>query len=107
MDKKVLKLKQALNSMLVATDTEVELPVGHPGHDAYLKIVARPRAVAALLEFEESVPSASANTDYTAALTQEISSFYADRKVSYGYDLITALATRLNSVVKKQQQNCV
>ena len=62
MNNKVLKLKQALNSMLVATDTSVELPEGHPGHEAYLNIVARPRAVAALLEFEESAPSAASNT---------------------------------------------
>jgi hypothetical protein len=42
------KLSAALRCMLTAVDESVELPDGHPGHKAYLNMVAIPRAQEAL-----------------------------------------------------------
>jgi hypothetical protein len=39
--------------MLVATDFNVPLPEGHPGHEAYLNVVAIPRAKQALQSAED------------------------------------------------------
>jgi len=46
------KLVDALRTMLVATDFNVPLPEGHPGHEAYLNVVAIPRAKQALQSAE-------------------------------------------------------
>ena len=47
------KLVDALRTMLVATDFNVPLPEGHPGHEAYLNVVAIPRAKQALQSAED------------------------------------------------------
>lgn len=47
----IIQLKNALETMLIATDDSVELPPEHPGHEAYLKTVAIPRAKDALSSF--------------------------------------------------------
>jgi len=50
--------------------------------------------------------SAASNIDYTAALEKEIDSFFMDSIHEYpGQKVIACLASRLNSVVKAQQ-NC-
>jgi hypothetical protein len=43
----------ALRSMVVATDFDAPLPEGHPGHEAYLSIVARPRALKVLEQWDK------------------------------------------------------
>lgn len=48
----------------------------------------------------------SANTDYTAALEWELTQFLTDRNIYDGEKETLELAKRLNSVVRKQQQNC-
>ena len=42
----------ALKTMLVATDSDAPLPEGHPGHEAFLNIVAKPRAEQAIAKAE-------------------------------------------------------
>ncbi len=46
------ELLEALKAMLVATDCNVHLPEGHPGHVAYLNTVAKPRAKRAIVKAE-------------------------------------------------------
>lgn len=46
------ELLAALKTMLVATDCCAELPEGHPGHEAFLNIVAKPRAEQAITKAE-------------------------------------------------------
>ena len=48
----ITELVNALNTMLVASDTSVKLPEDHPGHEAYLRTVAVPRAKIALRNAE-------------------------------------------------------
>jgi len=50
--KKEPELLEALKTMLVATDFNAPLPKGHPGHGAYLEIVAKPRAKQAIAKAE-------------------------------------------------------
>ena len=45
-------LTEALNAMIVATNFDVALPEGHPGHEAYLNTVAIPRAKQAIAKAE-------------------------------------------------------
>ena len=46
------ELLDALRTMLVATNSNAPLPEGHPGHEAYLNIVAKPRAEQAVSKAE-------------------------------------------------------
>ncbi len=48
------ELLNALKTMLVATDFDAPLPEGHPGHEAYLNTVAKPRAKQAIAKVEGS-----------------------------------------------------
>ena len=48
MNKRIKELENALRTMVVATDFNAPLPKGHPGHEAYLNMVARPRAIKVL-----------------------------------------------------------
>ena len=64
-------------------------------------------AVAMLEEYEKYRAKLSTNSDYTAALRAAIEDFFGmfSNKCLHENNM-DRLATRLNSVVKKQQQNC-
>ncbi len=47
------ELSDALRTMIVATDSNAPLPKDHPGHEAYLHVVAIPRAKKILAKIEE------------------------------------------------------
>lgn len=48
------ELLSALKTMLVAVDSDAKLPKDHPGHEAYLNIVAKPRAQEAITKAESN-----------------------------------------------------